>query len=103
MWRSYEEDAIYIGLDLNYFWSLNVNQYTKHIRVFNKKQQEELQKIDSNNFMLGKYIGFAVNDPKNYPQQPFSAVETTSSKVMTDDEMEKQARRNTIMLGGVIE
>ena len=30
LWRDWEEDAIRIGLTLDYFWSLNVKQFQKH-------------------------------------------------------------------------
>ena len=96
-----EEDAIAIGLDLHYFWSLNPKQFAKHDEVFKKKEQERLKEKDLFNFMLGKYIAYAFNDPKKYPSKPFTEKDT-DLKPMTDEEMEKQARRNTIKMGGVI-
>lgn len=96
-----EEDAITIGLDLHYFWSLNPKEYAKHVNVFNAKEQQRLKEKDLFNFLLGKYVAFAINDPKHYPSKPFTE-ETTQTKQMTDEEMEKQARRNTIKMGGVI-
>jgi hypothetical protein len=101
MWREMEEDAITIGLDLHYFWSLNPKQWAKHIKVFNQKEQQRLKEADALNYMLGKYIAFAFNDPKRYPSKPFLE-ENTDLKPMTDEEMERQARRNTIKMGGVI-
>ena len=56
---------------------------------------------DMFNFMLGKYVAYAFNDPKHYPTKPF-AEKNTDLKPMTDEEMERQARRNTIRMGGVI-
>lgn len=96
-----EEDAILIGLDLHYFWSLDVKQYIKHVNVYNKKQKERIQEIDGLNHLLGKYVAYAFNDPKHYPTKPFTERDT-ELKPMTDEEMEKQARRNTIKMGGVI-
>ena len=96
-----EVDAILIGLDLHYFWTLNPKQFAKHVKVFNEKEQERLKEKDLFNFMLGKYIAFAFNDPKKYPSKPFLENDT-DLKPMTDEEMEKQARRNTIKMGGVI-
>ena len=97
-----EEDAINIGLDLHYFWSLDVKQYIKHIKVYNQKQKQRIQEIDGLNHILGKYIAFAFNDPKHYPREPFTSKNNTELKPMSDEEMEKQARRNTIKMGGVI-
>ena len=101
MWREMEVDAILIGLDLHYFWTLNPKQFAKHVKVFNEKEQERLKEKDLFNFMLGKYIAVAFNDPKKYPSKPFLENDT-DLKPMTDEEMEKQARRNTIKMGGVI-
>ena len=101
MWRELEEDAILIGLDLNYYWSLNPKQFAKHIKVFNKKEELRHRETDLFNYVLGKYIAYAFNDPKHYPDKPFSD-KNTDLKPMTDEEMEKQARRNTIKMGGVI-
>ena len=96
-----EADAITIGLDLHYFWSLDVKQYIKHVKVYNKKKKEEIQLTDSLNHLLGKYIAYAFNDPKHYPTDPFTQ-KNTELKPMSDEDMEKQARRNTIKMGGVI-
>lgn len=101
MWRDMEEDAIRVGLDLPYFWSLNPKQWQKYVKVYNEKEQERLREIDTLNYILGKYVAYAVNDPKHYPKQPFTQ-KSTDLKPMTDEEMEKQARRNTIKMGGVI-
>lgn len=101
MWRDMEEDAILIGLDLHYFWSLNPKQYAKHVKVYQQREQQRLKEKDLFNYMLGKYVAYAVNDPKHYPSKPFTE-KNTDLKPMTDEEMEKQARRNTIKMGGVI-
>lgn len=52
------------------------------------------------NWILGKYIGFAFNDPKKYPNKPFLDNSTPIKKEMTDKEMEEMGRRNCLMLGG---
>ena len=101
MWRDMEEDAIRIGLDLHYFWTLNPKQWEKYVKVFNEKEKQRLKEVDTLNYVLGKYIVFAVNDPKHYPSKPFTEKDT-ELKPMTDEEMERQARRNTIKMGGVI-
>lgn len=90
-----------MGLDLHYFWSLNPKQYAKHIEAFNQKELARVKEADLLNYLLGKYIAYAFNDPKKYPSKPFL---DTSAKLtpMTDEEMEKQARRNTIKMGGVM-
>lgn len=101
MWRDMEEDAILIGLDLHYFWTLTPKQWAKYVKVFNQKQELRLKELDSLNYILGKYVAFGVNDPKHYPSKPFTEKDT-ELEPMTDEEMEKQARRNTIKMGGVI-
>lgn len=101
MWRDMEEDAIRIGLDLHYFWSLTPKQWIKHIKVFNEKEKEKIKEKDIFNHMLGQYIGWAVNDPKNYPKKPFMEKEE-KVKHSSIEEMEKMARINTLKMGGVI-
>ena len=101
MWRDLEEDAIKIGLDLGYFWSLNPKQFAQHIKVFNEMEEQRLKEKDLFNFLLGKYVAYAFNSPKHYPTKPFTE-KTTHLEPMTDEEMEQQARRNTIKMGGVI-
>lgn len=98
-----EEDAIGIGLDLDYFWGLNPHQFNKHIKVFNRKEENRIKEIDRMNHELGQYIYFAFNDPKNYPKQPFmSASEPSGPTVMSDDEMEQAAIRIAKKMGGEI-
>lgn len=101
MWRDMEEDAIRVGLDIHYFWSLTPKQWSKYVKVYNEKEKERLKEVDTLNYILGKYIAYAVNDPKHYPNKPFLEKDT-DLKPMTDEEMERQARRNTIKMGGVI-
>ena len=101
MWRDMEEDAILVGLDLHYFWTLTPKQWAKYIKVFNEKEKLRLKELDTLNYILGKYVAFGVNDPRHYPSKPFSDKDT-DLEPMTDEEMEKQARRNTIKMGGVI-
>lgn len=96
-----EEDAIRIGLNLHYFWTLNPKQWEKYVKVFNEKEKQRLKEVDTLNYLLGKYVAYGVNDPKHYPSKPFTEKDT-DLKPMTDEEMEKQARRNTIKMGGVI-
>lgn len=101
MWRDMEEDAILIGLDLHYFWTLTPKQFEKYVKVFNKKEEMRFKEVDLFNYILGKYVAYAVNDPKHYPSKPFTE-KATQLEPMSDEEMERQARRNTIKMGGVI-
>lgn len=101
MWRDMEEDAIKMGLDLHYYWSLTPNQWEKYVKVFTEKEKNRIKEMDTLNYILGKYIAYGVNAPKKYPSKPFSDNDA-DLKPMTDEEMERQARRNTIKMGGVI-
>lgn len=79
-----------------------MNQYMKHVRVFNEMQVERFKERDTLNYMLGKYVAYAFNDPKKYPDEPFTHKDTNHNVEMSEDEMEQQALRNTIMMGGVV-
>ena len=96
-----EVEAIRIGLDLHYFWSLTPKQYEKHVKVYCENEKNRVIEKDMLNHLLGKYIAIAFNDPKNYPRKSFLDISKTSYE-MTDEEMEKRAKYNTIKMGGVI-
>lgn len=89
-------------MDLKYYWKLTPNQFQKHIDEFIKKEQDRAKEWDMNNFLLGKYILYAFNDPKHYPKKPFldGYEEKEEQKVMTSTQMERIAKNNTIKLGG---
>jgi hypothetical protein len=101
MWREMEEDAIRIGLHLDYYWSLNPKQFEKYIKIYNEKEKERFKEKDTLNHLLGQYIYFAFNDPQKYPKKPFTYEEPKKTE-MTISDMERQARINTITMGGVI-
>lgn len=94
MWRSEEENAIRIGLDLEYFWKLNPKQYMKHIHVFNEKEKMRVQEADKLNHMLAYYIAYGINDPKHFPKEPLLS-EKKKIGVMSDNEMEAIAMMNS--------
>lgn len=81
-------------------------QFQKYIDIFVKKEKTRAIESDLNNYNLGKYIAYAVNEPKKYPRKPFLYREIESldqkkeKKVMTGVEMERLVRRNNIILGG---
>ena len=70
--------------------------------MYIEKEENRAREMDMNNFNLGKYIAYAVNDPKKYPKKPFLAKREEVGKIMSNEEMDKVMRRNTIILGGKI-
>lgn len=53
--------------------------------------------MDTSNYMLGRYIAVAVNDPKKYPRQPASQranLEEEDGEQMTEED---EARINALM------
>ena len=98
-----EVEAIRIGLDLHYFWSLTPKQYEKHIKAYCDNEKNRVIEKDMLNHLLGKYIAIAFNDPKNYPKRSFlDSSNENISNAMSDEEMEKRAKYNTLKMGGVI-
>lgn len=96
-----EVEAIKIGLDLHYFWSLTPKQFEKHLEVYVENEKKRITEKDMLNHILGKYIAIAFNNPKDYPDKSFLDTSNVTYE-MTDEEMERQAKRNTIKMGGVI-
>jgi hypothetical protein len=70
--------------------------------VYKKKEEARVREADMNNYNLGKYIAYAVNDPKKYPKKPFLERKSETGRKMSAEEMEEVMKRNTIILGGNI-
>lgn len=89
------------------YWELTPREFEKVIKVFEQRSQERAREQDAQNYLLGKYIAYAINDPKKYPKKPFldklkEKDERDEKLPMTDSEMERIMRANTIKLGGSI-
>ena len=84
------------------YWSTTPRDYLRYLEVYNKLEETRAREMDYNNFSLGKYIAYAVNDPKKYPKKPFLWEEENKGKVMTGEEMDRIMKKNTIILGGTI-
>ena len=103
MWEAFEEEAIFIGLDLEYFWHIDPVCFRKHLRVFSRQRDADNKRLDNLNYILGQYIMYAFNNPKKYPKTPLlSDLENTRNKKQTSQTMEEMARLNTLMLGGIL-
>lgn len=88
---------------MDYFWHLDVKQFEKHVKVYNEQERAKLEQKDALNHLLGQYIAYAFNNPKKYPTRPFlENKETEKVEEMLDSEMERQAKINTVLMGGVI-
>ena len=77
--------------------------FKKYCDVYVQKQKNKAIETDYSNFNLGKYIAYAVNDPKKYPNEPFlTHYEEKKDNAMTSQEMERVVKNYTIKLGGKI-
>ncbi len=83
------------------YWNITPKQFEKYVEVYMQKEKERAEEMDLNNYNLGKYVAFAVNDPKRYPKRPFLQ-SRDEMKPMTSEEMEDIMKRNTLILGGTI-
>lgn len=77
-------------------------QFEKYAKVYHEKEKERIEEKDYLNFLLGKYIAYACNDPKKYPKEPFLQDTEEEVREMSVEELERQAKYNTIKMGGVI-
>lgn len=59
----------------------------KYFSAHAKKTDQELKKMDVANFILGKYIMYAVNDPKKYPDKPITQEPTEDTTTDDAEEM----------------
>ena len=53
--------------------------------------------MDFSNFMLGRYVMLAVNDPKNYPSEPISADMPDDNQDQEQMDSTDEARLNAMM------
>lgn len=90
------------GMEMERYWETTPKEYSQYVEVYTKLEERRAQEMDYDNFNLGKYIAFAVNDPKKYPKKPFLWEEDERKKVMTENEMDWMMRKNTIKMGGII-
>lgn len=82
-------------------------QFERCGKGFAKRIELEAKERDASNWILGFYLGSAVNSPKDYPKRPYldnMDIEggEKPKRRMTDEEMEQQMRLNTIKMGGKI-
>lgn len=64
-------------------------------KALKQKRVNDYKELDYLNFLLGKYIAFAVNDPKKYPKTPFleNFGEERKIQAMSPEQMEEIAKR----------
>lgn len=95
-------------MTLEEYWNITPTQFKKHYEVYIRKEKMRAKEQDISNFYLGRYVMFAFNSPKKYPNKPFldTITDETNEKnetPMTDVEMERVMRKNTLILGGKIQ
>ena len=95
-----------MGLSLDQYWDLTPKQWKKVLDAFSKRERDLVKQTDFSNFLLGKYVAYAFNDPKKYPKKPFldkigdEKDERNESAMMNNSEMERIIRANNIKLKG---
>ena len=68
-------------------------EFEVYVKAFEKQRKREIERTDYLNYILGRYITFSVNDPKNYPKEPFcEGSRAPQTREMSDDEMATFAR-----------
>lgn len=76
---------------------MNPSKFNLYIKAYDEKIKEQ----DTLNWILGKYIAIAVNNPKKYPDSPLLRKgEAKEERSMTGEEMEKRIKQINKILGG---
>ena len=78
-WQKNESRAFEIGLKIDEYWNLSPAEFRNCVAGFNSKQ---IERADTLNHILGRYISFAVNDPRHYPRKPIVAKNAHRTKKM---------------------
>jgi hypothetical protein len=63
---------------------LTPREARKYFDAYKIKKEREFQMTDTTNYILGKYISLAVNDPKKYPKKPASLDKSDEQGQMTE-------------------
>lgn len=90
-----------MGLSLEQYWEYTPKKLEKFANVYRQKQENRVKEWDMMNHLLGRYIMYAVNQPKSYPDRPYLE-QVEAKKEMTDSEMDRMMMHNTILMGGII-
>jgi hypothetical protein len=90
------------GLRMERYWETTPSEFKKYLEAYKKIVENKAREMDYSNFNLGKYLMLAYNDPKKYPKKPFLWKDERTNTIMTEEEMDRMMRRNTISLGGEI-
>lgn len=69
--------------------------------MWKERNIDDSKAQDNLNHILGNYVRYAFNSPGEYPKKPRLS-DNDDLRPMSDEEMEKQARKNTIKMGGVV-
>lgn len=73
--------------------------FKKYINAY-KRQKDDM---DALNHKLGIYIAIGVNNPKKYPEKPYSQTENKQiEKNMSDERMKEKGKQIAIMFGGEV-
>lgn len=94
-WQKNESRAFEIGLKIDEYWNLSPAEFRNCVAGFNSRQKAEIERADTLNHILGRYISFAVNDPKHYPRKPIvakNAHRTKKMKPVTIEALDQIAR-----------
>lgn len=75
----------------------------KYVEAHEKQLNENMKMTDACNHILGRYIAYAFNKPKAYPKKPFLSESDRSGERMSISQMQDIAKRQTKLLGGVIQ
>ena len=90
-----QEEAVSCGIDSLSYWHMTPRDIRAAVKGYSKRIKAEVEaQFEMGGFMAwlaGRYNSFASNDPKHYPDRPWTTKEAPQ-KDMTDDEMESWAK-----------
>jgi len=87
---------------LEQYWEYTPKKLEKFASVYRQREEQKAREWDMMNFLLGRYVMYAVNSPKDYPQQPYLSKGEQKQEGMTDEEMDRMMLRTAIRHGGII-
>jgi len=86
---------------MDQYWHMTPILFEKYCSVRKRENENRVRENDSLNWILGKYISYAVNKPEKYPSKPY-LTETVEPKVMTGEEMERRIKGLNKLFNGTV-
>ena len=95
MYSKIIDDAFQSGIeDAWAFWHMTPGEINGRLKAYTTKLKQKSENMDTLAFMIGNYVGIAVNNPKEYPNHPnmikIQTINKPESEPMDDEDIKSR-------------